>query len=132
MIEAMLISGVISQFLIPALGVIITGLVGWGVRALQQKTNSDLAKNALDEVDRIVGTVVGNLAQTSAKRLRALAKDGHLSDSEKNTLKMGAFQQAKYLISQEVIKAAQKSTPNIHKYIQDKIEERVGAGKRKG
>ena len=129
MIEALLVSGIISQFLIPALGVIITGLVGWGVRTLQKKTDSDLAKNALDEVDRIVGTVVGNIAQTSAKQMKAASKDGHLSDAEKTTLRGLAVRQAKYLISQEVIKAAQKSTPNIHKYIQDKIEERVGAGK---
>ena len=129
MIEAMLISGVISQFLIPALGVIITGLVGWGVRTLQKKTDSDLAKNALDEVDRIVGTVVGNIAQTSAKQMKAASKDGHLLDAEKDSLKRGALQQAKILLSGEVIKAAQRSVPHIHKYIQDKIEERVGAGK---
>lgn len=129
MLETMLISGIISQYVIPALGVIITGLVGWGVRTLQKKTNSDLAKNALDEVDRIVGTVVGGLAQTTAKTLRALAKDGHLSPQEKVTLKNRAYTLTKALMSDELSRVAGQAVESLDAYIDNKIEERVLAGK---
>ena len=129
MIEALLISGVISQFLIPALGVIITGLVGWGVKTLQKKTNSDLAKNALDQVDQIVGTVVGSIAQTTAKTMKAATKDGHFSDLEKKQLRAGAQAQIMTLLPRELIKAVEKSINNPGSYVKNKIEERVLAGK---
>lgn len=130
MLETLLISGVISQFLIPALGVIITGLVGWGVRTLQKKTNSDLAKNALDEVDRIIGTVVGSIAQTTAKKLRTLTKDGHLSDREKAGLKRQAYTLTKALMSDELSKMAGQAVESLAVYIDNKIEERVCLYKR--
>ena len=127
--EAILIS-TLAQYLIPALGVIITGLVGYGISMLKKKTNSDIAKNALDEVDRIVGAVVGSVAQVSAKRIKAAAKDGHLSQEERDSLKTGTIRQVEFLISEQVAQAAEQSVPNLNRYIQNKIEERVLAQKK--
>lgn len=129
MIEPLLISGIISQFLIPALGIIITGLVGWGVRALVKKTDSELAIDALNQVDQIVGTVVGSIAQTTAKTMKAAAKDGHLSDLERKQLRSGAQAQIMALLPRELIKAVEKSINNPGSYVKNKIEERVLAQK---
>jgi len=124
--------GAAAQYLIPLLGTVITGLVGWGVVVLKKKTDLDVAKTALDQVDQIVGTVVGNLSQTTAKDLKKLSQDGHLSKADRLNLRSTAFSQAKQLVSTQVSRAAEKSVDNLGQYIRDKIEERVLAGKIRG
>ena len=126
--EAILI-GAAAQYLIPLLATVITALVGWGVVMLKKKINLDVAKTALDQVDQIVGTVVGNLSQTTAKELKRLSQDGHLSKADRLNLRSTAFAQAKNLISTEVSRAAEKSVDNLGGYIREKIEEQVLAGK---
>ena len=124
--------GAAAQYLIPLLGTLITGLVGWGVVVLKKKTDLDVAKTALDQVDQIVGTVVGYLSQTTAKDLKKLSQDGHLSKEDRLNLRSTAFTQAKHLVSIQVSRAAEKSVDNLGEYIREKIEERVLAGKVRG
>lgn len=125
MIEAILISGIVSQYVIPLVGVVITGLVGYGVSLLKRKINSDMAKTALDQIDQIVGTVVGQFAQTGAKALKLASADGHLSQVDKDKLKTAALQEAKYLISTELAKAAETSVEHLDSYMFNKIEDWV-------
>lgn len=122
--EAILI-GAVAQYLIPLLGVAITALVGYGISMLKKKTDSDIAKNALDQVDQIVGTVVGNLSQMVGKQMKAGAKDGHLSQVDKQRLKNQAHTEVTYLISDQLAKAAEVSVADLHNYIADKIEDWV-------
>lgn len=121
--ESFLLS--IAPGLITLAGTILVALAGWGIALLRQKVKSDLAKSALDQIDQIVGTVVGNVAQTSAKQLKAASKDGHLSKIDKSQLKIKAFNNAKFLISKEIKKAATKSISSLDAYVDKKIEERV-------
>lgn len=114
----------------PAIGMALTGLVGWGISLLKQRTQSDLARNALDQVDQVVGTVVGGLAQTTAKELRAAAADGHLSAEDRLKLKQFALVQSQALLTVEVVAAAGRSVTNLEDYVARKIEEQVAAGKR--
>lgn len=121
----------IGPELISLAGTVLIALVGWGIALLRQKVKIEAGKSALDQIDQIVGTVVGNLAQTSAKALKAASKDGHLSKVEKSRLKIQAYNNAKFLISKEIGTAALKSTTELDDYVSKKIEERVLAGKGK-
>lgn len=116
--------------LITLAGTIVIGLASWGIALLRQKVKTEAAKSALDQIDQIVGTVVGNLAQTSAKELRAASKDGHLTKKDKAQLVIRAFNNANFLISKEVKRAATKSITGLEVYLNKKIEERVLAGKK--
>lgn len=127
--EAILI-GALAQYLIPLLGVAITALAGYGISLLKKKTDSDIGKNALDQIGQIIDTVVGDLAQTTVKHMIKMSKDGRLGDGQKVDLRLGAFTQTKSLISKQLEQAAERSVSNLPRYIRSKIEERVGAGKR--
>lgn len=120
----------IAPELITLAGTILVALATWGIALLKQKVKIETAKSALDQIDQIVGVVVGNLSQTSAKDFRKASEDGHLSKTDKTRLKIKAFNNARVLISQEIEKAAVKSITNLDIYLNKKIEERVLAGKK--
>ncbi len=115
--------------LITLLGVILTGLATWGIALLKQRVKAEVALTALETVDSIISAIVGNLSQTSAKQMRAASEDGHLSKDEKIKLKRFARDEANWLISAEVAKAASSAVKSLDAYISKKIEERVGASK---
>lgn len=73
----------IAPNVVQLLGVVITGLITWGVSMLKQKTAADIGKKALDEVDRVTATVVDGLTQTMAEQLRAAYADGKWTDEDK-------------------------------------------------
>ncbi len=125
--EAILIS--IASQLVPIIGALLVGLASWGIAILKKKVKIEAGKAALDQVDQIVGTVVGSLAQTTAKGLRAAAEDGHLTSQEKQNLKTDAVLQTKFLISDQVSKAASASIDDLTTYIHQKVEEKVLAAK---
>lgn len=115
----------IAPELITLAGTILIALAGWGIALLRTKVKLEAGKTALDQIDQIVGTVVGNLAQTSVKALRAASEDGHLSKTDKRQLQIKAFNNAKILISKEIEKAAVKAITCLDVYVNKKIEERV-------
>ncbi len=115
----------IGPELISLVGVALVALASWGIALLKQKVKIEAAKSALDQIDQIVGVVVGNLSQTSVKDLKIVSKDGHLTKVEKDRLKIRAFNTAKLLISQEIKKAASKGITSLEVYLTKKIEERV-------
>lgn len=125
--EAILIA--LAPQIIPVVGALLVGLASWGIAILKKKVKMEAGKVALDQVDQIIGTVVGNLAQTTAKGLRAAAKDGKLTSGEKKELKDFAVKHAKYLISDQVSKAASASIDDLTAYINHKVEEKVLATK---
>ncbi len=122
--ESLLISA-----LTPLIGMILTSLVSWGISILKSKTKADIAKTSLDQVDQVVGTVVGGLAQTMAGPMKDAAADGKLSDQEKKVLKATAEANTKALLTDAVITAAQNSLADLDAYINQKIEEQVLAQK---
>ena len=122
--ETIIISA-LAQYVIPVVGAALVGLASWGLAILKGKVKIEAGKAALDQVDRIVGTVVGNISQTVAKDMKAAAADGHLSQKEKHELRRSALVQAKRLISQEVANVAKRAVPSIDEYIGKKIEEQV-------
>lgn len=126
--EAILIA--LAPQIIPVVGALIIGLATWGIAILKKKVKMEAGKVALDQVDQIVGTVVGNLAQTTVKTLKAATKNGRLTADKKRELKDFAVNQAKYLISTTVSKAASGAVDNLTNYINQKIEEKVLAGKK--
>jgi len=111
--------------LIPAIGIILVGLATWAVAVLKQKTKSDMAKNALTQVDQIVGAVVGQLSKTVAEGLKKTAADGKLTNEQKASLKNQALDQINGLISQGINKMAGWSVTDLQEYINHKIEEQV-------
>lgn len=115
--------------LISMAGLVLAGLASWGIAILKQKVNVEAGKSALDQIDNIVGTVVADLSQTTARDMKAAAKDGHLSKAEKDDLKRMALRETKILVSREVEKAAGKAVHSIDAYVTRKIEERVLASK---
>ena len=115
----------IAPELISLVGVALVALASWGIALLKQKVKIEAAKSALDQIDQIVGVVVGNLSQTSVKDLKIVSKDGHLTKVEKDRLKIRAFNNAKLLISEAIKKAASIGITSLDVYINKKIEERV-------
>lgn len=120
----------IAPELIALAGTILIALATWGIALLRTKVKIEAGKSALDQIDQIVGTVVADLAQTSAKALRKASTDGHLSKTDKNQLKIKAYNNARFLISQEIKKAAIKSITCLDIYVNKKIQERVLALKK--
>jgi hypothetical protein len=121
----------IAPQVIPVVGALVLGLASWGIAILKKKVKMETGKVALDQVDQIVGTVVGSLSQTAVKGLKAAAKDGHLTSGEKRNLKMKAVVQVKHLIATEVSKAASGAVDDLSSYISQKVEEKV-LGAKKG
>jgi len=119
-----------ESILIQAASVIIMALVGCSLALLKKRTNSEVAKQALDSVDQIVTTVVGSVAQTVAKEMRKDSANGKLTKNQQAELRMAALSQAKGLLRKEVSKAAETQVGNLSRYMQNKIEERVGESKR--
>ena len=111
-------------------GALLVGLATWGIAILKKKVNLEAGKVALDQVDQIVGTVVGNLTQTTVKKLRAATKNGRLTKEKQYELRNFAISQAKELISTEVSKAASGAVDNLTNYINQKVEEKVLAAKK--
>lgn len=126
--EAILIG--LAPQLIPVFGALLIGLVSWGIAILKKKVKIEAGKSALDQVDQIVGTVVGNLAQTTVRTLKAATKNGHLTADKKREMKDFAVSQARYLISTAVSKAASGAVDNLTNYINQKVEEKVLAAKK--
>ena len=124
-----ILTGLIQQ-LMPVIGVALTGLVGWGIALLKKKTEADVAKNALDQVDQVVKTVVGGLAQTVANDLKAASENGKLSATDKAALKTNAINQTKLLLSDAVVTAARRTVDDLSGYISQKIETQVLALKK--
>lgn len=123
--EAFLIA--IAPELITLLGVVISGLATWGIMLLRRKVKIEAGISALDTVDTVIDAVVGNLAQTVAKKVREATKDGHLPKDKRAELKLKAMIEAKALISAAVKKAAKKSVRNLNEYISKQIEDSVRA-----
>lgn len=126
--EAILIG--IAPQIIPIVGALLVGLASWGIAILKKKVKMEAGKVALDQVDQIVGTVVGNLTQTTVKQLKAATKDGRLSDQEKRNMKRSAVNLAKHLIADGVSKAASGAVDDLTDYINQKVEEKVLAAKK--
>ncbi len=128
--ETLLIT--LAPQLISLAGLVLAGLASWGIAILKQKVKIEAGKSALDQIDNIVGAVVGNLSQTAARGMKAAASDGHLSEAEKTKLKYQAVKETRRLISKEVEKAAGKAVASIDTYVARKIEERVLTAKGSG
>jgi len=108
---------------------LLIALAGWGIKVLKSKVNFEAGKAALDEVDRAVQAVVGNLSQTTVKAWKAAAEDGKLTLDEKAALKRMAQRDAVNLISAETAKAANKIVTDLGEYVVKKIEAEVLATK---
>ncbi len=126
--EAILIG--IAPQIIPIVGALLVGLASWGIAILKKKVKMEAGKVALDQVDQIVGTVVGNLSQTTVKKLKAATKDGHLTSQEKQDIKRSAVNLARHLIADGVSKAASGAVDDLTDYIHQKVEEKVLATKK--
>jgi hypothetical protein len=120
-----------ESILIQAVSVIIMALVGYGVSILKKRTDSEVGKQALDSIDQVIGTVVGAVSQTMAKKMRKESGTGKLTDNQKAELRMTALRSAQNILAPGIMRAAEiTTTTNILRYMGDKIEERVGAGKK--
>lgn len=126
--EAILLA--LAPQVVPVVGALIIGLATWGIAILKKKVKLEAGKVALDQVDQIVGTVVGSLAQTTVKNLKAATKKGELTKDKRREMKDFAVSQAKYLISTEVSKAAAGAVDDLTNYINQKVEEKVLAAKK--
>lgn len=118
------ISAAASQF-IPIIGAALAGLVTWGLAILKKKTNADIAKTALEQVDMVVTTVVGGLSQTVVEALKSTSENGKLTDEEKAKVKQQAVENIKFLLSESVSAAAAKTIGDLNAYITQKIEDQV-------
>ena len=108
---------------------LLIALAGWGIKVLKSKVNFEAGKAALDEVDRAVQAVVGNLNQTLVKELKTMSADGVWTADEKAIMKSRACNQVHKLLTTEVTKSAEKIVIDLGDYVDKKIEEQVLAGK---
>ena len=120
----------ITKIAIPVVSAAIMAGIAYGVKLLRGKIKLEEGKIALDQVDHIVSTVVGDLTQTVAKGMRAASADGHLSNEEKTQLKRMAIATAERTLSDETTKLAARAVPAIHEYIGKKVEATVREQKR--
>ena len=116
--------------MLPAVGVLLMGLATWGISLIKKKTDSEVAKNALNQVDRVIGAVVGQLSQTVADDLKANSRDGRLTDEQKMDLKNKAILQVNSLLTENVVIAAARTVSDLQAYINQKIEQEVLAQKK--
>jgi len=128
MIESILAA--LAAQILPAVGLALVGLVTWGISLLKAKINSDLGKNALDQLNQIIAAVVGQLTQTVVEQTKASAPNGKLTDKEKRDLKNIAILQINALLTEGVTKAASVAVGDLQGYISKKIEEQVLAQKK--
>ena len=111
-------------------GVILLGLASWGIAILKSKIKFEAGSLALDEVDRVVQTVVGNINQTVVGELKAMSADGLWTDEEKAKAKRVALNEVHTLLSTEVTASANKIVTDLGDYVAKKIEEQVLAAKK--
>jgi len=110
-------------------GVILLGLATWGIALLKSKVKFDVGKTALDEVDRAIKAVVGNLNQTVVGELKAMSADGKWTEAEKAKVKRVAINEVHTLLSTEVTASAEKIMTDLAGYITREIEKQVLASK---
>jgi hypothetical protein len=122
--EALLI-GAAAQYLVPLIGAVIAGAAAYGVKLLKGKIKIEEGKQALDALDGIIQTTVGNIAQTTAKEMKQTVKKAHLSASQGKTLKTQAIADIKTIASAELKKAAATAVVDLEGYIGRKIEDTV-------
>ena len=120
----------IAPQLVTVAGVILLGLASWGIAMLKSKVKFEAGKTALDEVDRAVQAVVGNLNQTLVKELKTMSADGVWTADEKAIMKSRACNQVHKLLTTEVTKSAEKIVIDLGDYVDKKIEEQVLATKK--
>jgi hypothetical protein len=124
------IFGVLAAQFLPALGVILIGLATWGISLLKKKTGSEIANNALDQLNQIIASVVGALTQTIVDQMKASAPDGKLTDTQKANIKKMATQEINGLVTAGVATGASQIVGDLQAYISKKIEEQVLAQKK--
>ena len=109
---------------------LLIALATWGIAILKRKVNFEAGTAALDEVDRAVQAVVGNLSQTMVKEMKAAGADRVWTAQEKTHIKTLAVQNVNSLLSTETTKAANKIVTDLGAYVTQKIEEQVLANKK--
>lgn len=120
-----LFASLLAQVVIPLAAAAISIAVGLGVKYLKGKIKLDEGKQALDALDQIVSTTVGNIAQTTAKELKQMAKKAHLSGEQGKSLKAQAIADIKTIASAELQKAASAAVADLDGYLSRKIEDTV-------
>jgi hypothetical protein len=112
------------------IGIILAGILTWGITLFKQKTTAEAGLKALDHVDRVTSTVVDSLTQTMAASLKEAAADGKLSADDISNLKNSAIAQTTALLSSSVASAATAAVGDLSSYIATKIEAQVLAQKK--
>jgi len=117
--------GIIGQLVIPSAAAAVSIAVGLGVKWLKRKVQFEEGKQALDALDQIVQTTVGNIAQTTAKEMKRTTKKANLTGSQKTSLKLIALKDVKAIASAELQRAATRTLDDLDGYIGRKIEDSV-------
>jgi len=125
--EAIIIA--LAPQLLTLLGAVFAGLGSWGIAILKSKVKIEAGKVALEQVDRVVGAVVGNLTQGVGAQIKEATVDGKLTSADKIRLKDAAVSNVKELLSKEVTKAASSAIDDLESYVSQKIEDTVRANK---
>lgn len=107
----------------PALTAIITVLISWGLSILQKKVKSDEGKNAIDQINNIIDTVVTSLMQVDVSSLKKDA--GILNAGQKNLIKVKAIKSVNNLLTDGLKSTASGILGNLNSYIDNRIEKLV-------
>lgn len=115
----------IGQIVIPIAAAAISIAVGIGIKWLKNKIQFEEGKQALDALDQIVSTTVGNIAQTTRQDMLREAKKAKLSLVQAADLKNAALARIKAVASHEIQLAASKMVDDLDGYVNQKIEDCV-------
>ena len=119
---------------LPLAGALVSGLISWGaaaaVKYVRQKTQNEAIHDAMGHVAMTVETVVKEIEQTLAVKIKGMAADGKLSEDEATALKQIAVDKVREQVPPAMQEIAAQGTASLERFIDSKIEAAVGDLKR--
>lgn len=112
--------------ILPAGGILVTGLVSWGLirlnKYIKTKTGNEIVNNAMAHITHTVNTTVRELEQTLVPEIKKSLKDGKLTSVEAGKLRDIAIAKVKAQLPKNVEKAAYGAVNSLTSIIGAKIE----------
>ena len=118
-----LVNILLTDVVVPALGLLAVWAIGEATRYLRSKTKNENTTNALERLSHTATSAVAELEQVVVPAMRERSADGHLSSEDRLYLKRLAIQRVKERVAPELQAIAQKAVANIDIWLSSKVEQ---------